>query len=581
MTVHQAHLPQWDALPHTMVASMLRAIVNSSQDGVIVLDRNREAILMNERFVEMWSLPPELTLEGSGVARREHLSRLVDDPSVIPFLHTIPPENDSHTRSQCVSLKNGLTMVGMSTPVLDEHGAFHGQLIIYRDRTDLKTAEDQRNFFESHDPVTGLMNRSAMFATIEHRLRSSGENAPFALIVIDFDRFSRLNEQFGHAFGDRVLHNSAETILRIVGSKRPTCRHGEDEFMVLTEYSSEHWVHDLAQEIVDALSEEALIDGVPVTVSASAGLSFYPHDGDGANDLVSAAMLALQQAKETAGGRVSRYSQAYGRLEEERRQFESQLSHAAEGEGLELLFQPVYDLRLHSLSGCEALLRWRSQKLGLVSPSVFLPYAEESGLIVPIGEWVLRNACAQVAKWSDDSYGAVPISVNVSAKQIVDPGFADTVARLLEETGCSPFLLSLELTETSLIENLAQVSHTIDAIRRLGVKIYIDDFGTGYSGLSYLKHFNVDTLKIDQSFTQSIGHSRQEDALMQAAISMAHALGLNALAEGVETQEQLRFLMNSGCDQAQGFFLNRPMNAEQFTELLTETDIRFDWAAES
>lgn len=575
MTLSPAQLERWSNLPHTVVSSMLSTLVCNSQDGIIVLDENREAVVVNERFMQMWSLPSDLTFEGAGEARRAHIASLVEDPSAIAYLHSLPSSTDATSKSQSISLTNGRTMTGMSTPVIDEDGTFKGLIIIYRDRTDLKTAEDQRNFFESHDPVTGLMNRSAMFATIEHRVRTAADHDPFALIVLDLDRFVRLNEQFGHAFGDRVLHHCAETILRVVGSKRPVCRHGEDEFLILTPYTSEHWVEDLAQEIVDALSAETVVDGMPLSTSATAGISFFPHDGETANDLVSAATLALQHAKSVSPHSVTRYSPAYGKLEEERREFEHQLSLAADGEGLELFFQPVYDLRLHALSGCEALLRWRSERLGLVAPSVFLPYAEESGLIIPIGEWVLRNACTQAAHWSNSSYGAVPISVNVSALQIMQPGFADTVARILTETGCSPFLLSLELTETSLIENLAQVSQTVDAIRRFGVKIYIDDFGTGYSGLSYLKHFNVDTLKIDQSFTQSIGKSRQEDALMQAAISMAHALGLNALAEGVETHEQLTFLMNSGCDQAQGFFLNRPMNAEQFTELLTETDIRF------
>src|SRR5690606_31496836 len=326
-------------------------------------------------------------------------------------------------------------------------------------------------------------------------------------------------------------------------SRHPVGRHGEDEFMILIDQEPEQKVEEHAQRLLDALSSEIVVDTIPLTLQATIGVSCYPFDGEDANDLVSAAYLALQQAKMSSTPQVARYSQEFGRIEDERRQLELQLSHAAQGTGLELLFQPIYDLRLQELSSCEVLLRWRSKVLGSVSPSVFLPFAEESGLILPIGEWVLRNACAQAAEWSKLDEGAIPVSVNVSPKQFGTPGFANLVANVLAETGCSPFLLILELTETSMAENPTVVSRTIDAIRRLGVKVFIDDFGTGYSSLSYLKHFQVDTLKIDQSFTQGIGQSRQEDALMQATISLAHSLGLNALAEGVETDEQLSFLM--------------------------------------
>lgn len=559
-------------LPPSLTATLLGAVAEYSQDGIVALDIHREAILMNERFTQLWSLTPELIEYGSGDARRAHIFDQVDDPEKLMRMHSLMLDTPSQLSSGVVRLKTGHVLSGISRPIFDEHGSFVAQLIIYRDRTAFSEAVQKRDFLELHDRTTGLLNRTAMFETIDHRAAADHQEAPFALIAIDIAQFSRINEQYGHAFGDRVLVRCAETIRQVVGSRHQVGRHGAAEYMILVEHAAEHHVEDLAQQIIDALSSEMIIDQVPLSLGSTGGISFFPSDGESANDLVSCALLALQRAKTNTPGRAPRYSQEYGRVEQERRELERQLSQAVDGSGLELLYQPIYDLRTQSLSSCEALLRWRSQASGLVSPDIFLPYAEESGLIIPIGEWVLRHACTQAAAWSTETFGAIPISVNVSAKQIGCPGFASMVADILDETDCSPFLLKLELTETSLVSNLAQVSRTIDAVRRLGVKISIDDFGTGYSSLSYLKHFNVDTLKIDKSFTLGIGQSLQDDALIQAMISMAHDLGLIALAEGVETKEQFSFLLNSGCDQVQGFYMNRPMNAAQLTAMLSTGD---------
>lgn len=563
-----------------LTRSILGSIVESSQDAILVLDVHREAILMNERFIELWQVQPEHMQYGNGDARRKAHSQLAADPEQTRALHEMMTHHQNSEYAGEVTLVTGAVLYGTTRPIYDDTGVLLGQLIIWRDRTDFHDVEAERNFFEAHDQVTGLLNRATMFNTIEHRTKPQYRTREFALILIDINRFSRLNEEYGHAFGDRVLHRIAEIITRLTGSRHPVGRHGEDEFMILIDQEPEQKVEEHAQRLLDALSSEIVVDTIPLTLQATIGVSCYPFDGENANDLVSAAYLALQQAKMSSTPQVTRYSQEFGRIEDERRQLELQLSHAAQGTGLELLFQPIYDLRLQELSSCEVLLRWRSKVLGSVSPSVFLPFAEESGLILPIGEWVLRNACAQAAEWSKLDEGAIPVSVNVSPKQFGTPGFANLVANVLAETGCSPFLLILELTETSMAENPTVVSRTIDAIRRLGVKVFIDDFGTGYSSLSYLKHFQVDTLKIDQSFTQAIGQSRQEDALMQATISLAHSLGLNALAEGVETDEQLSFLMNSGCDQVQGFLLNRPMNAPQITDLLLSKDTRLPLTTE-
>ena len=562
-------------LPQKLTSLLLSVITDNAQDAILVLDCNGEAIVMNERFKDVWRIPLDLTRYGTGVRRRAYLQQLSMNPDAVRRLHRLMTEHPGQSYSGEVALKSGLVLTGTSRPIYDSDGILHGQLIIYQDRTDLSDAEAERNFFEAHDQTTGLLNRSTMFGTIEHRTKPQYRGKPFGLVLVDILRFSRLNDQYGNAFGDRVLERVAQVLVNTLGSRNPMCRHGEDEFMVLLDSADEAWIEDQARHVLDELSSEMVVDGVPLVLTVNAGVSIYPCDGHTANDLVSDAYIALQRAKEVGANEIVRYSAEFGRLEDERRELETQLTHAVHhGSGLELLYQPIYDLRVNELASCEVLLRWRSKVLGSVSPAVFLPYAEESGLIIPIGEWVLRHACTQATEWSRIDGGAVPVSVNVSAKQLSEPDFAVTVAKILEETGCSPFLLILELTETSIAVNPQVMARTIDGIRRLGVKVYIDDFGTGYSSLSYLKHFQVDTLKIDKSFTQAIGQSRQDDALMQTVISMAHTLGLNALAEGVETAEQLHFLVNSECDQAQGFLLNRPMNAAQITDLLTSNDTR-------
>jgi len=557
------------SLSKTDLTRILTTLVGESSDAILLVDADDQLVFINDRFKELWQLRDEHLIPGNDDLRRDHIRNFANHPDSLQGLRArFSNEHGDHYAGE-VTLQNGRLLTLSITRVNGGTEGFTGRLIVYRDQTPLRSVQQESNWFQMHDRTTGLLNRVAMFGALEHRVETP---TPFALIVVDIDRFQRLNDEYGHRFGDDILKTVAETILTIVGTTRPLSRHGEDEFMLLVEGGNLASIEDLAQEIVDALTGELVVKDFPIVMSACAGVSTFPAVGTDANDLVSTALIALQHAKSLGSGRIHTYSSVLGRVVEERRKLEAQLAHAVDGSGLHLLYQPIYDLRTNEVSSCEVLLRWQSEELGSVPPSVFIPYAEESGLIIPIGEWVLRNACAQAAKWARAPHGAVPISVNVSAAQLSQPDFPATVERILRETGFSPFLLSLELTETVLVENLGPISQTIDRLRGMGIKMFIDDFGTGYSGFTYLKNFRVDTLKIDRSFVSGIGQTREDTALMQTAIGVAHSLGLIALAEGVETEEQLRFLAASDCDQVQGFLLNRPMNAAQIGDMLTAGD---------
>lgn len=559
-------------LDREALVAVLTTVSEHSRAGIVLLDERGEALFMNTRFQQLWELPPELVKSGSGESRRTHLQSLVTQPDMICRLHRFSGDERSRLFEEEVVLKDGRTFAASTAPVMDDSGAVHGQLVMYRDRTTLKHTEKERNFFQSHDAVTGLLNRSTMFHSVEHLLQEY-QHKRYALIAIRFTRFTRLQQLYGPPFADRVLQHCARQITHFFGLHTLISRHDAAEFLVCLPYRDTFTLEDQLSLLIDELSQEVTIESVPVIVQAHAGMSVFPADGTSANDLVSAALLALERSVQQGEQRVISYRADDGRLSDERALIEQELTSASRGQGLHLLYQPMYDLRTEQLAGFECLLRWQSPRLGHVSPELFVPYAEETGLIIPIGEWVLRRACEQAAAWVAAGFSVAPVSVNVSVAQLLAGEFDEVVANILRSTGCSPFLLHLELTESALASNLTLVSKTLQRLRLMGIKISIDDFGTGFSSLSYLKHFRVDSVKIDRSFTEGIGGTREENALVQGVISLGQSLGLTVIAEGVETAEQLRFLKYSQCDQVQGFYLHRPLNVKQAEVMLQEEDL--------
>jgi diguanylate cyclase (GGDEF)-like protein len=413
-----------------------------------------------------------------------------------------------------------------------------------------------------HDSLTGLPNRRLG----EDRLSNATKRAArashrAAVLWIDLNKFKQVNDLYGHSIGDAVLQLTAKRLAGRLRASDTLARMGGDEFMViLEEISDRHAAERTAIDLLDVVAGPMQIDDLDISISASIGVSLYPDDGTTVDTLAQHADRAMYAAKFGSCGVLS-FSPDMDREPAERRELESELSHALENDGFSIAYQPQC-LPDGTLVGFEALLRFNSPRLGNIPPAQFIPIAEESGLIVPIGEWVLREVCRQSKKWREANHAMVPIAVNISAIEFDREDFADTVARILEETGQTPSTLVLELTESIVMHDTSESTRQMNRLKKLGVRIAIDDFGTGYSSLSYLHRLPIDLLKIDRSFIENLTAPEGTRPIVEAVLSMAHSLGYSVVAEGVETTEQLSSLKKNSCDIIQGYLFSRPVKPD-------------------
>ena len=436
------------------------------------------------------------------------------------------------------------------------------------DMTDRKRAEQRILHMARHDVLTDLPNRSALdthFAQILEQVRARGTG--FAVLCIDLDRFKQINDLFGHSMGDAALR---EVSRRLVAAAQGAfiARVGGDEFVAVTDQAPLPASAELlATRLRSTLESEILIDGHSLDLDLSIGIAVYPRDGDDARSLFANADAALYRAKQEGRGAIRFFTAAMDRQLRERRALERDLKSAIANAELFLEYQPQRH-RDGEIIGFEALVRWRHSQHGVIPPAEFIAIAEESDLIVDIGDLVLREACSRAASWDDH----LQIAVNVSAIQFRRGDLQRSVAAALDESGISPERLELEITEGVLIENVARATQVLNGLKKLGVRIALDDFGTGYSSLSYLQSFPLDRIKIDRSFVASLGRTGRSLAIVRAVNGLAHGLGLPALAEGVETNDQLEILIEEGCDEMQGFLIGRPLPVEAYANLLTRDD---------
>jgi len=467
---------------------------------------------------------------------------------------------------------HGMRRVLLTTkaPLRDESGRVARVLTTSLDITDRKQAEDRLLHLAQHDPLTGLPNRSYLADCLTRLLGTAPRtDGQIALHFLDLDRFKAVNDVFGHQVGDRLLKAVARRLVDVVRGGDVVARLGGDEFAVLqTGVATEDDSSTLAARISEALNQPFVVNGRELAISASIGITLHPRDGRSANELLRNADLAMYQAK-AEGRRSFRFFDAT--LDARARTamlLEADLRGAIAREEFELHYQPQVCLRSGKVSGAEALLRWRRPGIGLLSPRDFLAVAEETGLIEPIGVWVLREACAQAAEWKRSGLGNLRVSANLSPIQFLRQDMRALVRTTLEETGLDPRLLELELTERSLLQNTDDVARTLRDLRAEGVSFAIDDFGTGYSVLAYVKHFPVDRLKIDQSFVLNLKTDPADAAIVRAVIDLGHSLGLQVTAEGVETADQIAELMATGCDEIQGHYFSAPLPGAEFAEFV-------------
>ena len=457
-----------------------------------------------------------------------------------------------------------------TAPIHDRRGAVTGAVMVFHDVSVARAMTLKMSYLAQHDSLTDLPNRVLMNdRLVEAIALSSRYQRKLAVLFVDLDRFKRINDSLGHVIGDRLLQSVARRLLTCVRSSDTVSRQGGDEFVILL-WEERHPLDAAvtAQKILQALRAPHFIDQHELHITASIGIVIFPEDGTVAETLMNNADFAMYHAKEHGRDNCQFFKPEMNLLAVERRALEGSLHHAIEREELSLNYQPKIDLVTGEITGMEALIRWRHPQRGLVPPGQFIAVAEECGLIVPIGRWVLREACRQARAWQRAGLPPTSIAINISAVELRDRGFASAVRAALADSGLEPRYLELELTETVLMEDSRSIADMLRELKEIGVLLALDDFGTGYSSLSYLKRFPIDTLKIDQSFVRDLTTDADDAGIVAAVIGMGNSLHMRVVAEGIETREQLEFLQEYNCPQGQGFYFSRPLPAAECGKLL-------------
>ena len=455
-------------------------------------------------------------------------------------------------------------------PIHDRGGRATGAVVVFRDVSAARAMSLQMIHSAEHDALTGLPNRTLLNDRVSQAIAFARRHAKqVAVLFLDLDGFKHINDSLGHPAGDKLLQSIAKRLVACARASDTVSRQGGDEFVVLlAEMEHPEDAAIAARRMVQALAGAHTVDRHELHITSSIGVAVYPDDGLDAETLVKNADTAMYQAKENGRDTYQFFKPAMNARAVERQSIEEALRRALERKEFTLHYQPKIDLRTGAITGAEALIRWTHPPRGSVSPAQFIPVAEDCGLILPIGNWVLRQACQQAQAWVQAGLPAMTMAVNVSAKEFRDDHFLPGLFAVLDDTGLDPRLLELELTEGVLMKYSESAAAILQTLRERGVQVAVDDFGTGYSSLSYLRKFQIDALKIDQSFVGQIAIAADDASIVTAVISMARSLKLRVVAEGVETLEQLSFLRGHECDEAQGYYFSRPVQAEQFATLL-------------
>jgi len=455
-------------------------------------------------------------------------------------------------------------------PIRNGHGEAAGAVIVFRDVSVAKAMAQEIAHTAEHDFLTGLPNRMLLNDRISQAIAAAKRHVKqVAVLVLDVDGFKHINDSLGHPAGDQVLQSIAQRLLDCARSVDTVSRQGGDEFvMLLSELADPRAASLTAGRMLRAVAEPHMVAMHELHVTASIGVSIFPDDGLNAETLIKNADTAMYQAKENGRRSYQFFKPAMNARAVERQSIEEGLRRALERKEFELHYQPKINITTGAITGAEALLRWTHPTRGRVPPADFIPIAEDCGLIIPIGRWVLRQACEQARAWLDIGLPVTPMAVNVSAMEFQNNRFLQGLSETLQKSGWDPGLLELEVTESVLMKHVEATIELLRTLRGIGVQVALDDFGTGYSSLSYLRRFPIDSLKIDRSFIEQIAGGPDDSAIVTAVISMARSLKLRVVAEGVETLQELQFLQARQCDEVQGHYFSRPLPAAQFASLL-------------
>jgi len=556
--------------------ALLEAQAETTIDGILLVDEFDHIVLANKQFGLHFGIPDELLSTRDDLIVRKHVMDQVQEPE--PFLARIKYLNsrrDEKSRDE-LRCKNGKIFDRYSAPLVDSKGRYRGRIWYFRDITDRKVAEERVQYLAYYDALTGLTNRTLLQDRLATALAGARRRKDkVAVLFLDLDRFKIINDSLGHSVGDLLLKEVAERLKAVAREQDTIARVGGDEFLiVLTGLKDVADAAVAAQRIVNVMTAVFVVQGHSVNVSCSIGISIFPEHGADCETLIKNADAAMYCAKDNGHNNFTFFTADMNAQVLERLTLENSLRSALGKDELFLMYQPQMDMATGRITGLEALLRWEHPDLGLVPPDRFIRIAENSGLIVPIGEWVLRTACRQARKWQDEGLPAVTVAVNVSAVQFRQEGFCDLIRSVLHETGLAPQYLELELTESLLLANADLMLSVVQELKAMGLTLAIDDFGTGYSSFSYLREFRVSKLKIDRIFIRDVAVNPDDAAITTAIISMAKSLHLKVVAEGVENEAQMSFLRTHHCDEIQGYYFSKPLAVDKVADKLRGPEAR-------
>jgi diguanylate cyclase (GGDEF)-like protein/PAS domain S-box-containing protein len=543
----------------------LQATLESTADGILVVDLAGRIRSFNRRFASLWGIPPDLLRERNDEAVQTWMRRSVVDGAAYMARQAAIQDAALLQSSDVISLLDGRVLERVSLPQFSR-GRPIGRVYSYRDLSEKLAASQRIEELAHSDMLTGLPNRRALAERIDHaHAMAKRESAPFALLNVDLDRFKQINDTLGHSYGDRVLREVAERLKACLREVDLVARLGADEFALLIHQADARGAENAARRVQEAMARPFCFDTLSFTVTCSTGIALFPGDGGSADELLGSAEQAMHWVKES-GRAAFHFHQPRKDVDLlSRMRLDHAMRQALQEGQFRLHYQPQINLANGQVIGAEALIRWRDPLRGEISPSEFIPVAEESGFIVAIGEWVLHQAVEQAARWLRQGW-RMPVAVNVSALQFQQSQFADTVAHALRASGLPPGLLELELTESILLRDAEEALRRLQSLAALGVGMSIDDFGTGYSSLGYLKRFPIQRLKIDRSFVTGLPADASDAGIVNAIIQMGQALRLHVIAEGVETDAQRDFLLRAGCDEFQGYLYAPALGPQEFEE---------------
>jgi diguanylate cyclase (GGDEF)-like protein/PAS domain S-box-containing protein len=547
--------------------------LNSIGDAVICTDIGGRLSYINGA-AERLTLWTSADATGRKVEEVFHIIE-ADSRALVSNLMTLAAQQNRILRlpATCILIRRDGTELPIEdscAPIRDRYGRVTGAVMVFQDVSATRGLTQRLAHQATHDSLTALPNRSLLSDRLEQAVTAvHRHHTSLAVFYVDVDRFKHINDSLGHAIGDRLLQSIAARLTAGVRTSDTVSRQGGDEFVVL--YIDINGTRDAAlcaEKLLQSLRLPYVLDAHELHVSVSIGIAVCPQDGTGAEALLANADSAMYEAKERGRNNYQFYRRSLNESAVARQALEDDLRQSVVRLQLELHYQPIMDLRSGTVAGVETLLRWRHPTKGFLAPADFMSIAEESGLIVPIGRWVLRTTCEQARAWQSAGMARLRYAVNVSAVELRSKGYVAGVAAIIEETGIEPSSLELELTETFLMQDSTATAVVLRSLKELGVNLALDDFGTGYSSLSYMRRFPIDTLKIDRSFVKDLATVDADASVVRAVVNMGTSLHMLVVAEGVETREQLSFLESLDCHEAQGYLFSPPVAAAEFMPLI-------------